>query len=1320
MKWKIALGLFVTIALVAGGVLYALESRYVADRLKEALASSLSEALGAEVGIEDIEIDALSCQLHLTRLQMSIPGHAPFFTLAEAKVYVQPIQLLSGTLEIERVILRRPVVSLEMVDEAFNLPSVPQTSEEESPLPIVVQRVEIEEGAFKLSLPGVLFIEAEGLNVEAQRGLDEALALRLSARSGAVDLPRAHERIDKLAVEGIYSEKGFTLSQLDLVTSSLSSHVEGQVGNSQETKGEGHVSFPMELLGRALGISEVKGSTTASFHFEGRLPSLGGQGAVRLDSVAFGPYRLGSPSFRLRLSGNQLEILEAEFPVGAGRYTITGAITLTEDLPARLTFQAEKIPFAELLENVAVPGSWVVVEGEATGTLEGRLSGEFLLEGDVKAKGKNFIVLPHSFRQAVWDAPYLSVPEVSTETHVKLFADRIEFSEGQGGRGATRFSYSGVIFYDGRVDLRSQGAVDLRDLGPIDGIVYLGKGTFTDGRVANTLWDPHLSGNLHLSDVSIEGYPLGEVRGTISYRWPLLSFPAIEGKYKETSYLARAFHIDTQYDHYPIEAEVEVLSGRLGDLSEMLLLTEYLPAEVESAVKLKASVKGPIEEPDIKASVRLDQLSLWGERLRGGDLELDYKLYGDLVLRQAILEEGNRRIYASGSVSPEGDFQFSLASGLLRSSDLNLVSLRDYGLSTEYSFHIDASGNLSSPQARGTVILEGTTLGPFALLPSRLDLTLEDGRLVLSGDLFRGDLSAESKRSVSQDLLPVGSLAGEIFGEVNLSEDLPFSLGVRFDELSLAQFLPEQQNLSAEARSELFLSGDLLHPEGITGEFRLSGFSASYQGERFWATKPLSLSLENNTLYLSPASFYALEGALGLNVAGVYPLGGEPSLDLAAALDLNAIAARLPEVVEFVSGTASARGTLTLGRHGPRFLGSAQLEDVSLSIEGVPHPIEELDVSLSLTERSLLVDQLRGSFAGGEISGGGEIELSDFWPARFQIEASVTGTEIRLPEEGVSASLDASFALSGPLSALLLEGDIDVNRLKYDKDVEILPSLGDLVSGRNRPAPPREKKGPQEASSFEVDLEIRADGPIRVENNLLQAELTVDSSVRPFRVYGSPWDPAISGSVVLVRNDQDPPKLALRGIDFVLTRSVLDFDGPLDPALDVVAETRVRDFEITLRVTGTALAPEILLSSSPPLPEEDIILLLTLGITQREFEANQILSIAPEILTQFTGVDKEVERILPKNVDVNFTTGFSEVQNTVVPKLQLKWEPFERLRIRGSTNVLSLTEENQLEFQLLLKDHLSLSGVWEQRGNLSLQGLSVGDIGLDLKRRWEF
>lgn len=122
----------------------------------------------------------------------------------------------------------------------------------------------------------------------------------------------------------------------------------------------------------------------------------------------------------------------------------------------------------------------------------------------------------------------------------------------------------------------------------------------------------------------------------------------------------------------------------------------------------------------------------------------------------------------------------------------------------------------------------------------------------------------------------------------------------------------------------------------------------------------------------------------------------------------------------------------------------------------------------------------------------------------------------------------------------------------------------------------------------------------------LDVDLTLDPGPR-FRLVGQGLDAYLRGKV-LVQSRPDGTIVARGAIETVngtyrafgqrldIERGRLVFDGPIDnPALDILALRRNLAVEAGVEVTGTARAPQVRLTSRPPVPDAEKLSWLVLG-----------------------------------------------------------------------------------------------------------------------------
>ena len=86
--------------------------------------------------------------------------------------------------------------------------------------------------------------------------------------------------------------------------------------------------------------------------------------------------------------------------------------------------------------------------------------------------------------------------------------------------------------------------------------------------------------------------------------------------------------------------------------------------------------------------------------------------------------------------------------------------------------------------------------------------------------------------------------------------------------------------------------------------------------------------------------------------------------------------------------------------------------------------------------------------------------------------------------------------------------------------------------------------------------------------------------------------PGILGTI-----ETEDGRITFRRNRFTIENAVVRFDDPrrISPHLDVRATTRIRTYEVTMWLSGRVDDLTIRLTSEPPLPQEDLLALVTLG-----------------------------------------------------------------------------------------------------------------------------
>ena len=255
---------------------------------------------------------------------------------------------------------------------------------------------------------------------------------------------------------------------------------------------------------------------------------------------------------------------------------------------------------------------------------------------------------------------------------------------------------------------------------------------------------------------------------------------------------------------------------------------------------------------------------------------------------------------------------------------------------------------------------------------------------------------------------------------------------------------------------------------------------------------------------------------------------------------------------------------------------------------------------------------------GGSVDVAGRLGLSSFDAA---ITATLNRFGIRDPDL-YDTSIDGTVSLNGPIGRnLLVSGDLRLNETEIQVPSTGVSALGDIPPiehlGATRPVmrtldragissaqdtAVADQRGP---SSTRLDLTLTAPGQVFVRGRGLDAELAGQ-----LRLTGPTSNIIPQGGFELVRG-----RLDILNQRFTLDEGRIQMSGSFDPVLRFVAETEANGITVMVILDGPASSPDISFSSSPELPEDEVLAQLLFGRNLSNLSALQALELANAVAT---------------------------------------------------------------------------------------------------------
>ena len=247
----------------------------------------------------------------------------------------------------------------------------------------------------------------------------------------------------------------------------------------------------------------------------------------------------------------------------------------------------------------------------------------------------------------------------------------------------------------------------------------------------------------------------------------------------------------------------------------------------------------------------------------------------------------------------------------------------------------------------------------------------------------------------------------------------------------------------------------------------------------------------------------------------------------------------------------------------------------------------------------------------GSISGSGAFDLAAARGFGMDLKLEARNALV-INRDDIGATVSGPVTIKSDGAGGTIAGEVTLNASRYRLGrataAAAIPRLN--ITEINLP------EGDEEiavATPWQLDLRARAPGGMSVTGLGLDSEWSAQ-----LRIDGEPTNPRIRGRADLIRGDYE-----FAGRDFDLERGAIRFDGsvPANPALDIQANADTQGLNATIRVTGTALKPEIGFSSVPALPEDELLSRLLFGTSITSLSAPEALQLAGAVAALQEGGD---------------------------------------------------------------------------------------------------
>ncbi|MFC1844164.1 translocation/assembly module TamB domain-containing protein, partial [Thermodesulfobacteriota bacterium] len=435
----------------------------------------------------------------------------------------------------------------------------------------------------------------------------------------------------------------------------------------------------------------------------------------------------------------------------------------------------------------------------------------------------------------------------------------------------------------------------------------------------------------------------------------------------------------------------------------------------------------------------------------------------------------------------------------------------------------------------------------------------------LDGELtFNGHIDFPALEGIGLLLEPLGISRGSLSMEINLTGSWKQPLG------------------------RLFFKADGIEPPNILKQYNDSPLNIT-----------CDLTADPDTIVLNSANLISNDYSAqakgswqhGLSVKEllqkrITDLRGEVSADVIVDFkNMNFLRNKLAWLRR-LDGSTQVKLNVSGSASDPDLRGSFIMQDGEVSHTFNFPMLSSVNLQGEFDAQSLTISSMQGEVGGSSVILNGKINRGqqDIVDVSLQIEGK---NVLLFRNNDLRMRGDVQLEASGPLEKLMIKGTTGLTGGYYTRNIDFLEKIGSSST-------PVSKKGDflfsfeeQPLKNAILDIEITTVEPFRIRNNIVRGTLRPELFLK-----GTGELPFLVGTIYI-----DPSRILLPSGRLQVQSGLIRFleSDPDRPQLDLLANSKVQGYDINVVTQGPLDDPVITLSSSPALPNDDLLLLLLTG-----------------------------------------------------------------------------------------------------------------------------
>jgi translocation and assembly module TamB len=387
--------------------------------------------------------------------------------------------------------------------------------------------------------------------------------------------------------------------------------------------------------------------------------------------------------------------------------------------------------------------------------------------------------------------------------------------------------------------------------------------------------------------------------------------------------------------------------------------------------------------------------------------------------------------------------------------------------------------------------------------------------------------------------------------------------------------------------------------DAISGRAEFTELSVKVQEVQLDADNPLVVTFTPREVKFEKTRFTDRATRSPIEIVGKAAVGpgGTNDLDVNGDLNLRFLSSASRNL--FLSGTAHIEVGVDGTFEQPQVTGTASVQNASLALllQNERLMATQINGAVRFNSNQANLESLTGRLGGGRVSATGGALLSGFMPTQFRLVAR--GENVTVPAAAfvtlpaflgdLPTTADADLEIRGGSEGVFASGTVKVRRTEITEDID----LADLIDRRNEvPITSGAGGGPGAGAGLfgptTIALTIQGQDALVVRNNLADMVGSLN-----LRVQGPIDAPVSSGRITATRGT-----VAFRNDRYEILRAIIDLPPRVEapPVINLQAQSDIRGYRVTVTMSGPISGGlQTTATSDPPLPQADVIALITTG-----------------------------------------------------------------------------------------------------------------------------